>query len=104
MLRCTELPHPLQSDVMACKSPLTVIDAVLLPFDPAALPSEDWLQPAKAVGVEGCFVAPNGLITGDVLRDGRANPQAGWLAGWGQRRGCALSSDAGVRSFSKTEC
>lgn len=67
----------LQSDIPSCKSYLTVIDSVLLPFNPSTLPPEDWLLPSGALGVEGCFVQPNGLITGSTIKAGASNLQVG---------------------------
>ncbi|GAB4817690.1 hypothetical protein N2152v2_004736 [Parachlorella kessleri] len=66
-----------QSDILACKSVLTVIDSVLLPFDPNTLPTEDWLAPSAALGAPGCFVQPNGMITGATIKAGDSNIQKG---------------------------
>lgn len=79
-------PSP-QSDVPACKSLITLIDSVLLPFDPAATPAPDYLAVASLVGARGCGVQPNALITGTELKAGDANrhvSRAGWQLAWGK--------------------
>ena len=70
-------PPRLQSDVPACKSLITLIDAVLLPFNPASPPPADYLAPAAELGAQGCAVAPNALITGQEAKAGDANRQVG---------------------------
>jgi len=57
-----------KSDVPACKSYITVVDSVLLPFDPAA-------PPADAIGLKGCSVQANGLIRGSDVKSGDSNIQ-----------------------------
>lgn len=66
-----------KSDVPACKSYVTVIDTVLLPFDPAAVnPSNDFATAAGvAVGATGCALAPNALIRGAEVKSGTSNIQ-----------------------------
>lgn len=103
----------LRSDVQSCKSYITVIDSVLLPFNPTTLPPEDWLKPSAAVGVKGCFVQANGMVTGTTLKAGDANSQVGdgWV-GWraGRRDGLAGSQrissrgGGGVGATSVQEC
>lgn len=64
----------------ACKSLINVIDAVLLPFDPAAPPANDAFAAAALLGARGCGVAPNALINGQEVKAGQANRQVGgWL-------------------------
>lgn len=67
-----------QSDVPSCKAYVTLIDTVLLPFDPAAVaPSNDFGAAAgAAVGAPGCALAPNSLIRGSEVKPGEANIQA----------------------------
>lgn len=61
----------------ACKSLVTLIDSVLLPFDPTAPPANDFLAPAALVRAAGCGVQPNALIAGQELVAGDANRQVG---------------------------
>lgn len=72
-----------QADVPACKSVISLIDAVLLPFDPAAPPANDAYAAAAMLGARGCGVAPNALIAGQEIKAGQANRQVGAAgAGW----------------------
>ena len=66
-----------KSDVPTCKAYITVIDNVLLPFDPvtASRLSNDVLAPATILGAQGCGVQPNALITGSVVKSGESNVQ-----------------------------
>ncbi len=82
-------PFGTQSDVTACKSLITLIDSVLLPFDPTAAPAPDYLAVSSLVGARGCGVQPNALITGTELQAGDANRHVsfvGWQLGWSEQR------------------
>jgi len=64
------------SDIVACKSYITMIDTVLLPFDPSAsLPANDFLAAARILGVDGCAVQQNSLIQGSEVTSGSGNIQ-----------------------------
>jgi uncharacterized surface protein with fasciclin (FAS1) repeats len=64
------------SDIPACKSYITMIDTVLLPFDPSAsLPANDFLAAADILGVTGCAVQQNALIQGSEITSGSINIQ-----------------------------
>jgi hypothetical protein len=75
------------ADLEASNGVIHVIDTVLLPFDPTTLPPEDWLRPSGALGVQGCFVQPNGLITGATLLSGEGNVQVSGLVVRGPGQG-----------------
>ncbi|KAI7844504.1 hypothetical protein COHA_001863 [Chlorella ohadii] len=80
-----------KSDVTACKSLITLIDSVLLPFDPTAAPAPDYLAVSRLVGARGCGVQPNALITGTELQAGDANRHGtigGCCASCAAFRGC----------------
>lgn len=62
----------LQSDVQACKAFVTLIDTVLLPFDPAGPAPTD---AAALLGVQGCAVLSNSLIAGQEIKPGESNRQ-----------------------------
>ena len=55
----------LRSDITGCKSFVTEIDAVLLPFDPSTLSGSAALASGEAVGADQCAVTPNSIIIGD---------------------------------------
>ncbi|KAL4426862.1 hypothetical protein ABPG77_006648 [Micractinium sp. CCAP 211/92] len=61
-----------KSDVQACKAFVTLIDTVLLPFDPAGPEPTD---AAALLGVQGCAVLPNSLIAGQEIKPGESNRQ-----------------------------
>lgn len=84
---------PSQSDVPACKSLLTVIDAVLLPFDSASPPPADALSTAALVGARGCGVQPNAVIAGQELKAGEQNRVVSGRQGGGEgaERGLQLA-------------
>lgn len=68
------------SDVGACKAYVTMVDAVLLPFDPATLPAATQgaspVALGAALGAPQCGLQANARInTTDVIRDGTANRQ-----------------------------
>jgi hypothetical protein len=99
----------LKSDIPSCKGYITLIDTVLLPFDPAQAPANDALAAAAVVGAAGCAVQANSVVRGAAIRDGAANPQdsvgaccASCRASSGcnawtfcaQRGGCAQAADA----------
>lgn len=65
----------IKSDVPACKAYITVIDSVLLPFDPNTPPSNDASAAAAAVGMKGCSLQSNALIRGSDVKSGESNIQ-----------------------------
>ena len=91
----------------ACKALVTVIDSVLLPWNPAGAPPAD---AAALVSAMGCAVNPNAIIAGQEIKAGDANRQVGgeeaapargaevglrWGLRWGgRRRACARRRDA----------
>jgi hypothetical protein len=86
--------------VEACKATITLVDSVLLPFDPAAPPAANELAASGVVGGGACTVSPNSIIKGNVVKAGDANPQASRSAaqrsaaatGAAQRRAVRLSA------------
>lgn len=76
---CTDLnrvPFPLQSDVPSCKGYIALVDAVLLPFDPAVPLPTDFTAAGAMLGAAGCAVQPNALIRGTQVLAGESNRQA----------------------------
>ncbi len=80
------------SDVMACKAYLTVIDTVLLPFDPASpalagAATNGAAALATALGTPPgqCALQANARFNGTVLQQGAGNRQhtGGWWWGAG---------------------
>ena len=67
----------IKSDVPACKGYVTMIDTVLLPFDPTtARPSNDFTATAQVLGADGCAVQQNSLIMGSEVKSGESNIQS----------------------------
>lgn len=56
----------LSSDDMACKAYVTVIDSVLLPFEPSDV-SGATIASGASVGAPQCVVSPNSIIMGDEI-------------------------------------
>jgi len=73
---------------MACKAYLTVVDTVLMPFDPATLPSPT-APLGEALGAGQCVVQANAMLNATTLVDGASNRQ--------HSGGCMLSSGSTVR-------
>lgn len=66
----------LTSDVASCKSYITVIDTVLMPFNPSNLTSTgNGGLVGAAVGAPACAIQGNTAINGTVLKDGASNRQ-----------------------------
>ncbi|KAL4859409.1 hypothetical protein ACK3TF_000516 [Chlorella vulgaris] len=64
------------SDVPSCKGYITLVDAVLLPFDPAVPLPTDFTAAGAMLGAAGCAVQPNALIRGTQVLAGESNRQA----------------------------
>lgn len=66
-----------ESDIRACKTFITIIDEVLLPFDPTGIDaSNDSGALGAALGAGTCSVVPNAQINATTLVQGGSNPQA----------------------------
>lgn len=66
-----------KSDVPTCKAYVTIIDTVLVPFDPVVTrPVNDFTAAAQVMGAAGCAVQPNSLIIGSEIKAGESNIQA----------------------------
>jgi uncharacterized surface protein with fasciclin (FAS1) repeats len=65
----------IKSDIPSCKAYITMVDTVLLPFDPASLPANDAFAAADILGVAGCAVQQNALIQGSEVKSGSSNIQ-----------------------------
>lgn len=61
----------------SCKGYITLVDSLLLPFDPATPPQNDFAAAAAMLGAQGCAVQPNSQIVGQEIKAGDANRQVG---------------------------
>ncbi|PSC73937.1 Beta-Ig-H3 fasciclin [Micractinium conductrix] len=105
-----------KSDVPACKALVTVIDSVLLPWNPAGAPPAD---AAALVSAMGCAVNPNAIIAGQEIKAGDANRQAtigdccascaatSGCNAWrycSQKGGCAVPETTGLTNYKYGYC